>query len=187
MNRLILTMVIAVFVFSANAASCNVEKDDESENFSRCLDLAIKGDVNAQFEIAYKYNYGVGGPQDVNQAFKWYKKSAEQEHYLAQNILATMFYRGTGVVKDYKQAFNWYKKAAEQGHPYAPFNLGKMYYMGEGVHQDTLHSLMWCYISEKIRILKAGKFRFEIEKKLMPDQIKKARELAKAWMTKNKK
>jgi TPR repeat protein len=175
-------MILAAFVYSANAASCNVEKDQDIENFSRCLNFANNGDANAQFEIAYKYYYGIGGPQDVNQAFKWYKKSAEQGNYLAQNILATMFYNGTGVVKDYKQAFKWYMKSAEQGHPYAPFNLGKMYYMGEGVPQDIVHSLMWCYISEKRGILKAGKFRFEIEKKLMPDEIKKARKLAKAWI-----
>jgi len=185
MNRLLLTITLVVFVFSANANSCNVKKDNEIANFSRCLALAKEGDADAQFDVAYKYYYGIDVPRDLFEAFKWYKKSAVQGNYLAQNILGSMFYNGDGVHQNYKQAMNWYMKSAEQGHPYAPFHICEMYYLGEGVPQGFLHSLMWCYIAEKKGIKKAGKFRFELEKKMMFDQIIKARALSKAWMARH--
>lgn len=186
MNRLILTITLGLFVFSANATSCNIEKDDDAKNFSRCLESASLGYVDAQFNVAYKYYYGIGIPQDYNQAFKWYMKSAKQGNYLAQNILGSMYYNGNGTHQDYKQAANWYMKSAKQGHPYAPFNLGKMYYLGEGVPQDFMYSHMWNNIAARKGIKKAAKFRNELEKKMTPAQIGEAQELAKVWMTTHK-
>lgn len=182
MGRLLLTLTLAMLIFSVNATSCDEKHDKDVEKFDCSLAFAQKGKHDAQFEVAYKYYYGIGVALDLVQAFSWYEKSATQGNRFAQNILGSMFYKGNGVPKDYKQAIHWYIKAAEQGHPYAPFHIGKMYYLGEGVPQEFLRSLMWCYIAEKKGIKKAGKFRFELEKKMVFDQIKKARELSKAWL-----
>ena len=185
MNRFILALIFLTFISSANAASCDDKKDDVSK-FYCSLKLAEKGDSNAQFDVGYKYYYGVGVTLDLFQSFKWYEKSAVQGNVLAQNLLGFMFYKGEGVLQSYKEAIKWYEKAAENGHPYAPFRIGEMYYIGKGIPRNFLHSLMWCYIAEKRGIKKAGRFRFELEKKMMFEQIKKARELSKIWMNKNK-
>jgi TPR repeat protein len=185
MNKRILIVIFSIYFFSPNVFSCDVN-NNEVENFNHCMELAINGNVEAQFEVGVKYFYGIGVAKDFTQSFTWNMKAAEQGNYLAQNMLGSMFYSGKGVDKDNIQAVQWFTKAAEHGHPYAPFNLAKMYYMGEGVSQDSTQSLKWSYIAEKNGIQKAGRFRFELEQKMIFDEIKQSRELAQEWIAKYK-
>ncbi|WP_230988311.1 tetratricopeptide repeat protein [Bathymodiolus japonicus methanotrophic gill symbiont] len=67
---------------------------------------------------------GIGVVQDDKEAFKWFRKAAEQGHAGAQDNLGMMYAIGKGVVQDDKEAFKWFRKAAEQGHASAQDNLG---------------------------------------------------------------
>jgi TPR repeat protein len=81
-------------------------------------------------------NNGEGVPLNHVEAEKYYRKSAEQGHAMAQYGLATIYEYGNGVNQDYREAFYWYTKSAKQGHPNAQLNLGSMYLHGEGVGVD---------------------------------------------------
>ena len=61
------------------------------------------------------YYDGKGVSQNYEEAFKWYKKSAEQGDKFSQYWLGNMYYYGEGVVANNEEAYKWYKKAAEQG------------------------------------------------------------------------
>ncbi|WP_221898635.1 tetratricopeptide repeat protein [Bathymodiolus japonicus methanotrophic gill symbiont] len=50
------------------------------------------------------------------EAFRWYRKSAEQGNAGAQYYLGKMYRNGQGGVWDDKEAVKWFRKAAEQGH-----------------------------------------------------------------------
>jgi TPR repeat protein len=46
----------------------------------------------------------------------WYRKSAEQDHAIAQNNLGAMYEKGQGVPQDYVHAHKWWNLAAAKGH-----------------------------------------------------------------------
>ncbi len=97
---------------------------------------AQAGDVNAQAEIGYSYQYGDGVKKDAREALKWNLKAARQGNAMAQHNLAVMYDEGVDIAGNKSEAIRWYRKAAEQGHPRAQCNLGIMYWRGDGVAKD---------------------------------------------------
>ena len=54
-------------------------------------------------------------PQDYQEALRWCRLAADQEHGPAMFMIATIC-KGTGVPKDVVQAYQWYNLAAANGH-----------------------------------------------------------------------
>ena len=77
-------------------------------------------------------------PMDTDaMAIRWYRKSAEEGIYGAQNTLGLMYLEGfVSVPQDDGQAFEWFRKAAAQGMLDARLNLGVMYLEGRGVEKN---------------------------------------------------
>ena len=96
-------------------------KDDDVDD---CRVRAEQGDSEEQFVLGVMYESAF---QNVKEAFKWYRKSAEQGHAQAQNNLGDMYSQGRGVLQDDKESVKWYRKSAEQGNAEAQNNLGDMY------------------------------------------------------------
>jgi len=92
--------------------------------------------IGVQNQIAYMYENGQGVERDLNKAFEWYTKSAEQGDEYAQYNLGVIYKNGQGVESDNKKAFEWYTKAAAQGNIDAQTDLGRLYATGEGVEKD---------------------------------------------------
>ncbi len=80
---------------------------------------------------------------DLEQAFYWYKKAAEQGHLESQKTLGNFYEYGKGVKKNLEKAFFWYKKAAEQGDFEAQCNFGLCYEYGKGVEKNLKEALSW--------------------------------------------
>jgi TPR repeat protein len=100
--------------------------DEGTTSFEIYLSKANKGDADAQFNLAFLYQRGVGIPQDTRYAIYWYKKAAEQGHANAQYSLGYMYDYGEDIPQDYNQAFFWYTKAAEKGHYFAKTHRDEM-------------------------------------------------------------
>jgi|GEM_PF-2337181 len=94
------------------------------------MERAKKGDASAQYEIAYRYDTGVFGENNEQQAFIWYQKSAAQNNASAQNNLGVLYLKGRGTKKDLVRAFEFFKKAAAQDLDIAKMNLAYLYYNG---------------------------------------------------------
>ena len=62
------------------------------------------------------YEHGHGVSESDAEAFKWYRKAAEQGYADAQYNLGNMYDKGRGVPEDKAEALKWWRKAAEQGH-----------------------------------------------------------------------
>jgi len=90
-----------------------------------------------------KANHAYYDQKDYSEAFKWYKKAAEQGDAYSQCNLGYMYYKGLGVEENYEEACIWYKKAAEQGRALAQYNLGYMYCYGQGVEQNYEEACKW--------------------------------------------
>ena len=82
---------------------------------------------------------------------------------------------------DYQTAYRLWLPLAEQGHPRAQSNLGVMYQYGQGVPQDYVLAHMWFNLCGSGGDKKGVEYRNDIEKKMTPQQIEKAQEMARNW------
>lgn len=100
---------------------------DFNTAFHYYSDAAYAGDADAQLYLAYMYLRGEGTEQDLEKAFEWTEKSAEQGFAQAQNELGRAYEQ---MKQDYNKAIEWYKKAAAQGYHDAQKNLDRLYENG---------------------------------------------------------
>ena len=63
-----LSLVIVLMLVGCNPTTSNVN----------LIEAAKQGDVNAQFDLGWKYSHGEGVTKDYQQAANWYRKAAEQ-------------------------------------------------------------------------------------------------------------
>lgn len=118
--------------------------------------LADKGDVLAQYYMGYFNHYGyLTGKPDHEAAAKWFHKAAEQGEPRAQNYLGMIYEKGDGVKKDPVAAHMW--RSISAANPKAAY-------------RDSLYTL---------------KSLQELERKMEPEQVAKAKEMAAAWKPKN--
>jgi len=128
----------------------------ENRDFSETRKKAEIGDVDAQYEVAEAFQYGLYGYQkDYTEYCRWIakaaaaghtaaklrlvetdaakahffatKKLAESDNIDAQSELGLLYQYGKGVQKDYEKAFKWLTKAAEAGNAKAQSALGHLY------------------------------------------------------------
>ncbi len=76
---------------------------------------ADAGDFDAMFNIAYIYDRGFLGEQDIDQARLWYARAAQAGSGRAQYDLAAIYQHGRGVAVDLEKALYWYDRARESG------------------------------------------------------------------------
>lgn len=123
----------------------HVEKDREEAFFWQIHFIENESyiSMHAYETIGYPYTYGDGEWYTTKEAFKLFKKFAEQGDAIAQKNLAYFYLDGEFVRKNRTEAFKWFTKAAEQGNEEAQFKLGALYYEGEEVEQNYEEALKW--------------------------------------------
>ena len=124
---------------------------------------------------------------DFATALAEWKPLAEQGDAVAQFYLGVMYANGEGVLEDDKEAVKWFKLAAEQGYAKAQYNLGLMYDNGEGVIQDNVYAHMWFNIAAANGHENARSNKGIVVKRMTPQDISKAQDLARECVKKNYK
>jgi Sel1 repeat len=94
------------------------------------MEIAEKGDMQAQMDLAKKHYDGQDTPQDYIKAAKWLTEAANQGNAEAQCGLGIIYFDGLGVEKDYQKAAEWWTKSANQGYIRAQKNLKIMHTEG---------------------------------------------------------
>ncbi len=87
---------------------------------------ATRGNRRAQYMLGTMYRYGESVDANLNIAFDWYRKSAEQDYSDAFYELAWMYENGNGTEVDYKESLYWYKKAKESNDLRANEKISKL-------------------------------------------------------------
>jgi TPR repeat protein len=125
------------------------------DNISTLRQSAEQGDLNAQFQLAKRFQYGVGVQKDPAEAFKWMRMAANNDTPSslvgdAIYCLADMYEKGEGTTQDIAQAHQLFFEAAGPGfrQPLAAFRVGQMYEKGDGVPQDD-HTAMMYYCNDQ--------------------------------------
>ncbi|MBA3813974.1 MAG: sel1 repeat family protein [Alphaproteobacteria bacterium] len=107
------------------------------------IDNAGRLGSEKQYQIGCRYYNGVGTDINYEEAFKYYKKAADQSHANAQYMVGSMYYGGTGTCPNNKEAFKYYKNAADQNHADAQYMVGSMYDDGIGTSKNNKESLQY--------------------------------------------
>ena len=124
-------------------------------------------DVNAQYKIAWTYHIGkeykikaetwsIGRDKlipeksiesDAENAFKWFKISAENDHTTAQEYLSKYYFYGIFVPQSYTNAFDWAKLSYDNGEG-SRSDLIHYYYYGVGVEKNIQKAGELCMAGE---------------------------------------
>ena len=100
-------------------------------------------DAKAQFELAQKYDRGVGQPRDPGQASAWARKAADQGYAPAQFMLGMMYKRGDGVAQDVPEALRLLRLAAEQGDRFGQYQWGLENWTGANMPRNDRQAARW--------------------------------------------
>ena len=95
-----------------------------------------------------------------------------------------MHYHEQGVPQSFQDAFKWYEISANHRNSKAQKALGELYEKGEGTTKDYVLAYMWYELYDSYLLTPLSKenrpdFKDLLKKKMTPEQIKKANELAK--------
>src|SRR5437763_561994 len=94
-------------------SSNSVENDDKDASYN--LALSCLYNPITQYNLAALYNNGEGTEKNLEKAFYWFQRAAENGNTDAMNSLATFYENGKGTEKNLEKAFYWFQKAAENG------------------------------------------------------------------------
>lgn len=163
-------LVLFLSLFYINAFAYTQKELTEkilTEQLKELTANAEKGNASAQNDLGVFHERVLNDPEE---AFKWYRKSAEQGFAEAQGRLGLCYSKGRGVLKNPEEAVKWYRKSAEQGLAEAQCNLGLCYANGDGVLKDTVEAYAYFNIAG-ITLELARKNRDNLEKRLTPSQL----------------
>lgn len=127
-SRIVFLFAVAILLISASTSALAdrfnnenydegfmaAEKGDFKSAVEQWRPLAEKGHPIAQFNLALMYHSGLGVDLDEAKAVKWYRKSAKNGYYRAQEYMEVGYREGWfGLPKDSKKADYWEKKLEE--------------------------------------------------------------------------
>jgi uncharacterized protein len=111
-------------------------KGDYAAAINQWRPLAIKGDADAQFNLAQAYRFGRGVTMDMKQAEDWYRRAATQGHLQAEdNLGLIMFQNG-----DRQGAMRYIERSANRGEPRAQYVLGTALFNGDFLAKDYVRA-----------------------------------------------
>ena len=105
---------------------------------------AVQNAPQAQYELGWMDQRGMGGAADMTSAVSWYERAAGQGYAPAESALADIYRKGLGGnPPDPTEAFHWYQRAARQGQPYSEYRLALAYRYSLGTGRDIARSAAW--------------------------------------------
>ena len=100
------------------------------------LPMAEAGNAEAQNNVGYMYEEGLGVPQNYLLAMNWYRQAADNGLAEAQHNMGMLYHHGYGVAENLSEAFRWFKMAADQELAESEYMLGLAFENGAGTELD---------------------------------------------------
>lgn len=109
----IMTTIVVLASIGVSIPASAKQDDLDAGQFKLDMLLARRGDRDAQYYVGNAFEEGRVTHKDLNQAFDWYSKAAQQDQHDAQYKLGYFYENGLGINRDTNKAMMWYKRAAE--------------------------------------------------------------------------
>lgn len=120
----------------------------DRKEYTKALNLFMQGanlgDGACMFYIGHIYSMGYGVQENDEEAFKWFKKSAEVwKAPAAKYRLAQHYLNAWGTPENLPEAFRLFREAAEHNYDRAQERLGACYYYGYGTQINYQEAFLW--------------------------------------------
>ena len=99
------------------------EKGNYQKNLYELILNAKKGNPEAQSSLGFVYYWGLGAPQDYEEALKWYSLSAKQGYAEAQYALGNMYGLENYGDGDFVYTYMWWNISSSNGNDKAKRGL----------------------------------------------------------------
>ncbi len=140
---LALCMVSLAQANTLEEAKLKLSQKDYAAAHAIYLSLANQNDAKACYNLGLMYHDGDGVTKNLDEAVKWYTKSADLNYKEAQYMLASLVFQRQIQSITYQQAVSYYEQAAQQGHVKSQLNLGMLYFRGDVIAQDMAAAVKW--------------------------------------------
>jgi len=100
------------------------------------LPIAEAGNPEAQNNLGFMYEDGLGVRQNYLLAMNWYRQAADSGLAQAQHNMGMLYHHGYGVAQNLPEAFRWFTKAAAQGLAESEYMLALAMQKGDGTTLD---------------------------------------------------
>ena len=144
------------------------------------------GQLNAQLELAQRYEIGAGVKVDFSAVVKWLNVATRQGSANACHRLGGLLMMGRGIEKNAKHAARYWNLAARLGHGGAQVDYAVASAKGDGVEKNLPEAYYWMLIArrgaaseEQQKSLKA--LQGIITSDLKPDQILDGLKRSRNW------
>lgn len=121
-----------VFVAGLNA----IDRSHYASAYRSFKPLAEEGISEAQNNLGFLYENGLGVKRNYSLAINWYERAANQGLPEAQHNLGMLNYQGHGLSQSFSIAKRWFNKSAKQGLRESHYMLGLMFFQGEGAQKS---------------------------------------------------
>ncbi|WP_139856750.1 tetratricopeptide repeat protein [Aequorivita sinensis] len=170
MNK-ILTFLFLTFIcsnsFGQNASELNeqAKKFIETQEFDKAVPVlkqaAELGVAEAQYNYGVTLEFGYGIEKNIDEAFFWYLKSAEQGWNDGLYKMMMAHANGIGATQSNEKAFEYALQCAENDDITCMFNIVGAYQDGLGTEKDLNKMIEWAIRIGKLKnpenLMKSGK------------------------------
>jgi TPR repeat protein len=120
------------------------------------------------------------------EAMTQFRALADEGNVAATYYVGFLHHHGYGVPVDYAEAVKWYRKAAAKGDFQSQYYLAKLAEQGQGMERDAVAAHAWYNIAARNApnprdAAYARDDARKLERKMTPEQVAKAKEVAAAW------
>lgn len=117
--------------------------ESDVREFQAALNGAKSGSADAQFNLGYCYDWGIGTETNLKAAAEWYSKASDNGHILAKTYLGQKYLSGDGVKQDLLSGVALIKDSADAYEALAEIQLAKLYESGIGIERNPEQSAVW--------------------------------------------
>jgi len=161
---------ISLYDQSLNYLGENGQPEDYAKAFSLNAKAAALGLPDAILAMGWFYSNGFGTPCDLQQAERWYRRSARLGDPKAMFSLGQIAYDE----KSFEAARQWFEMAHKHGRTRALYWLGKLYWRGQGVTQDRVKAMKLFEQAARANDYEAMRLmRFMNRRKYIPDSARR--------------
>ena len=152
-----LLFLIISFCYAQDSKEMNKKAIEflSQKNYEQAIPLLQKsaelGNPEAQYNLGYCYEFGVGIEKDEKIATSWYQKSADQNYNDGLYAMMMAYSDGKGVPVNYDKAFEYAMKCAKNDDATCMFNVVTAYKLGIGTPIDKQKMLQWAYKIGKLK------------------------------------
>ena len=120
---------------SLNAGLAALKREHYATALRSWMPLAEAGDPEAQANVGYMYEEGLGVSQQFDAAVSWYEKAAASGSMQANHNLGMIYAEGRGKPQSWVRALRYFEVAASDI-PASRYMIGYTFFQGEGNIQN---------------------------------------------------